>query len=234
MTAVRLGATALLLIGSALPDTQVLRAQPAFEGAITMRMTSKTPQGEFNQPIEYLMRGGKVRVNLAAPPGMPVAGASVIMVPQEKKMYMLLAAQNAYMEVAIPDSAAALAEVTKRAPAADDRKIVRTGKMETVAGMTCEHVKITSKTGSGDVCLSKELGRFVNPTSAMRPTGDAWFGALGNEFPMKVTLADGSVPIEVTKVERKRLSNDLFVVPGTYNKVTAPVGRPPAGKPPAR
>jgi hypothetical protein len=40
-------------------------------------------------------------------------------------------------------------------------------------------------------------------------------------------MADGSVPLEVTTVERKRLSNDLFAVPGSYTKVTMPPRRPP-------
>jgi hypothetical protein len=54
-----------------------------------------------------------------------------------------------------------------------------------------------------------------------------WQRQLGAEFPLKVTMADGSVPLEVTTVERKRLSNDLFAVPGSYTKVTMPPRRPP-------
>jgi hypothetical protein len=82
------------------------------------------------------------------------------------------------------------------------------------------------------MCVSRELGRFVNPTDVMRRSGGSWQRELGNEFPLKVTMSDGSVPLEVVKVERKRLSNDLFTVPGTYNKMTMPAGRPSAGKPP--
>jgi len=208
-----------------------LGAQTPFEGAVTIRMSQKTPQGVMSQQVEYFMRAGKVRVNMAAPAGMPVAGPSLILSPVEKKMYMLMPAQSAYTELPMSDSL--MTAAAQRAPGvADDAKIVRTGKRETVAGVSCEHVQVRSTSGTIDMCVSKELGRFVNPTDAMRQSGGGWQRELGNEFPLKVTMSDGSVPLEVVQVERKRLSNDLFTVPGTYNKITMPAGRPPAGKPP--
>lgn len=223
--AARLVAGAMVLAGGS------LGAQAPFEGAVTIRMSSKTPQGVMSQQMEYFMRAGKVRVNMAAPAGMPVAGPSLILSPAEKKMYMLMPAQSAYMELAMSDSLATAA--AQRAPGlADDAKIVRTGKRETVAGLSCEHVQVIAKAGTADMCVSKELGRFVNPTDAMRQSGGGWQRELGNEFPLKVTMPDGSVPIEVVKVERKRLSNELFTVPGTYNKMTMPARRPPVEKPP--
>ncbi len=236
MTAGRFGRThraaALLLAGGGLVAGAPVRAQSPFEGAVTIRMSSRTPQGVVSQQMEYLMRAGKVRVNMAAPAGMPVAGPALILVPTEKKLYMLMPAQSAYMEVNMSDSLVTAA--AKRGPGATgEAKVVRTGKMETVAGIACEHVQVTSNAGTADMCVSKELGRFVNPTDAVRPTGGGWQRELGNEFPLKVTMPDGSVPLEVVRVERKRLSNDLFTVPGTYNKMTMPAGRPPVGRPPA-
>lgn len=223
--------TARLVAGVMVIAGGSLGAQTPFEGAVTVRLSQKTPQGVMSQQMEYFMRAGKVRVNMAAPPGMPVAGASMILVPAEKKMYMLMPAQSAYMEVNMFDSLVTAA--AKRASgAADDVKVTRSGTMETVAGVSCEHVQVRSTSDTIDMCVSKELGRFVNPTDAIRQSGGGWQRALGNEFPLKVTMSDGSVPLEVVKVERKRLSNDLFTVPGTYNKSTRPAGRPPAGKPP--
>ena len=223
--------TAWLVVGASALVGGPLGAQTPFEGVVTIRMSQKTPQGVMSQQMEYFMRAGKVRVNMAAPAGMPVAGPSLILSPADKKMYMLMPAQSAYRELPISDSLATAA--AQRAPGvADDAKIVRTGKRETVAGISCEHVQVIAKAGTADMCVSKELGRFVNPTDAMRQSGGSWQRELGNEFPLKVTMPDGSVPIEVVKVERKRLSNELFTVPGTYNKMTMPAGRPPAGKPP--
>lgn len=224
-------AAARLVAGVMVIAGGLLGAQTPFEGAVTIRMSQKTPQGVMSQQVEYFMRAGKVRVNMAAPAGMPVAGPSLILSPVEKKMYMLMPAQSAYTELPMSDSL--LTAAAQRAPGvADDAKIVRTGKRETVAGVSCEHVQVIAKAGTADMCVSRELGRFVNPTDVMRQSGGSWQRELGNEFPLKVTMSDGSVPLEVVKVERKRLSNDLFTVPGTYNKMIMPAGRPPAGKPP--
>ncbi|MCZ8204394.1 MAG: DUF4412 domain-containing protein [Gemmatimonas sp.] len=198
-----------------------LHAQ-AFEGSITMRMASRGPQGAMSQAVEYLVRGGKMRVTM----GGPMGGAAMIVSPAEKKMYMLLTAQNSYVEMSLPDSLADRARSS--AAAADSVKVTRTGRREQVAGLTCEHVLVSSGGTATDLCLTGELGRFVNPMESLRAGALApWQRQLGAEFPLKVTMADGSVPLEVTKVERKRLSNDLFAVPSSYTKVTMPPRRPP-------
>jgi hypothetical protein len=41
-------------------------------------------------------------------------------------------------------------------------------------------------------------------------------------FPLKVTMPDGSIPLEVVKIEKKRLANDLFSVPLDYTKMEMP------------
>jgi hypothetical protein len=194
-----------------------------FEGSISLRMASRSPQGEMNQTVEYLLRGGKMRVNM----GGPMGGAAMIVSPSEKKLFMLLAAQNSYVEMSLPDSVADRARGAATT-AADSVKVTRTGRREQVAGLSCEHVLVATRTTSTDLCLTRELGRFVNPLDAMRSGGLApWQRQIGEEFPLKVTMADGSVPLEVTKVERKRLANDLFTVPSSYTKVAMPMRRPP-------
>lgn len=216
------GMVAGAMMAGALLAPTCLYAQ-AFEGSITMRMVSRGPQGAVSQVVEYLVRGGRMRVNM----GGPMGGAAMIVSPAEKKLYMLLAAQNSYVEMSLPDSVADQAR-TPAAAGADSVKVTRTGRREQVAGMTCEHVLVNSRGAATDLCLTRELGRFVSPMESLRAgTLAPWQRQLGAEFPLKVTMADGSVPLEVTKVERKRLSNDLFAVPSSYTKVTMPPRRPP-------
>ncbi|MFN7533152.1 DUF4412 domain-containing protein [Gemmatimonas sp.] len=208
-------------MAGALLAAPCLQAQ-TFEGSITMRMGSRGPQGAMSQVVEYLVRGGKMRVTM----GGPMGGAAMIVSPTEKKLYMLLAAQNSYMEMSLPDSAADRARTA--AAGADSVTVTRTGRREQVAGLTCEHVLVSSRGSATDLCLTPELGRFVNPMASLQGGALApWQRQLGAEFPLKVTMADGSVPLEVTKVERKRLSNDLFAVPNSYTKVTMPPRRSP-------
>ncbi|MCA2982889.1 MAG: DUF4412 domain-containing protein [Gemmatimonas sp.] len=210
-----------MTMAGALLAAPCLQAQ-TFEGSITMRMGSRGPQGAMSQVVEYLVRGGKMRVTM----GGPMGGAAMIVSPTEKKLYMLLAAQNSYMEMSLPDSAADRARTA--AAGADSVTVTRTGRREQVAGLTCEHVLVSSRGAATDLCLTRELGRFVNPMASLQGGALApWQRQLGAEFPLKVTMADGSVPLEVTKVERKRLSNDLFAVPNSYTKVTMPPRRSP-------
>jgi hypothetical protein len=194
---------------------QVIAAQP-FEGAVTMRMSAKGVNGPQSQEMEYLVRGGRVRVSMGGPAG----AMSLLSVPQEQKVYVLMAAQNAYMEMPLADASASVAAKT---PA--DAKITRTGRMETVAGYACEHVTVASAAQTVDICLAKGLGGYVNPLASMqRGSEPAWQRMLTVDggFPLKVTMQDGSSPIEVVKIEKKRLAADLFSVPLAYTKMEMP------------
>ena len=199
---------------------QVMAAQP-FEGALTMRVSSKGANGPQSQEMEYLVRGGKVRVSMGGPAG----AMSLLSVPQEQKMYVLIAAQNAYMEMPIGDAASSVAASSVAAKTPADTKITRTGRMETVAGYACEHVTVASAGQTVDICMAKGLGGYVNPLASMQRSSEpAWQRMLTADggFPLKVTMQDGSIPIEVVKVEKKKLASDLFSVPLTYMKMEMP------------
>ncbi len=190
-------------------------AQP-FEGAVTMRLSAKGANGPQVQEVEYLVRNGKVRVSMGGPAG----AMSLLSVPQEQKVYVLMAGQHAYMELPVADAASGVAANT---PA--EAQITRTGRMDTVAGYACEHVTVTSAAQAVDLCLAKGLGGYVNPLAAMqRSRAPAWQRALSADggFPLKVTMPDGSVPIEVVKIEKRKLANDLFSVPLSYTKMEMP------------
>jgi Domain of unknown function (DUF4412) len=213
----------------ALGSTPAVLGAQTFEGTITMRINAPgrgaTAQGQATMPqqMEYQVRGGKVRVNLG---GGMAGGMAMLAVPQEQKIYMLMVAQQSYMEMPmVPPSAAASAA----AAAADEVKVTRTGRKEVVAGFTCEHVLLTPAKGEGtDMCLTTALGRYMDPMQGMRRgPAPAWQKQIADGFPLKVSLPDGSVAMEVTKVEKKRLANELFSVPANFTKIASPSGRPP-------
>ena len=181
-----------------------------------MRLSAKGANGPQLQEMEYLVRAGKVRVSMGGPAG----AMSLLSVPQEQKVYVLMAAQNAYMEMPMADAASSVAAKT---PA--DAQITRTGRMETVAGYACEHVTVASAALTVDVCMAKGLGGYVNPLASMQRNSEpAWQRMLTADggFPLKVTMQDGSIPIEVVKIEKKKLASDLFSVPLTYTKMEMP------------
>lgn len=220
ITAVAACSAVSFLSLAATTATTALSAQAPFEGAVTIRITAASPNGGAQpQQMEYLVRNGKIRVNMSG----AGAGMSVLTSPQEQKLFVLIPMQNAYIEMP-------MAEVTTRASGVpSDVKITRTGTMETVAGYACEHVTMVSAGSPAvDVCLASGMGNFINPLTAMqRGVVPAWQRSLTADggFPLKITMADGSVPVEVLKIEKKRLANDLFAVPLTYTKMPTPSGR---------
>lgn len=187
----------------------------AFEGAITIRLSAQTPQGVRTEQAEYLVRDGSVRVNVGGARGMAVLAAA-----GEQKLHLLMPAQRSYAE--LPMTASALLEAAGAPPA--DAQITRTGRTETVAGLSCEHVMVSRGTSSTDVCLTRELGRYVNPLDAMSGGNlPVWQQALAAEgFPLKVTMSDGGVPFQVLTVERRVLPRDLFAVPLDYTRTQPP------------
>ena len=190
----------------------------AFEGVVAMRIATR---GGQTQEAEYLARNGNVRVNLSTPAGV----ASVLGLAGEQKMYMLIESQHAYMEVPPPDAAT----VNAASNAASAAKVTHTGKKETLAGFECEHLDIATTSPNGtqhaDACVTQALGRFVNPMGQMGGGVPAWqrsllAGEMG--FPLKVTTNDGTVVLEVTRIEKKRVSDTQFRIPADFNKMEMP------------
>ena len=70
---------------------RVVAAQP-FEGAVTMRLSAMGANGLPLPEMEYLVRNGEVRVSMGGRAG----AMSLLSVPQEQKVYVLIAAQHAY------------------------------------------------------------------------------------------------------------------------------------------
>lgn len=186
-----------------------------FEGVITIRMATR--QGMPAQEMEYLARSGNVRVNINSPAG----SMAILGLKAEGKTYMLMESQRMYTEVSPETVDAALAK-------AQEPKVTKTGKKETIAGESCEHVVIETNGEKGpqktDACMAYGLGPFVNPMASMARNMAPWQRQLMKEggFPLRITLADGTVPLEVTKIEKKRVNDSLFRVPADFSKMDMP------------
>ena len=218
---------ALASVATLLCATTAVASAQAFEGVITMRMSPMRGGGDALQELEYMSHAGKVRVNVKSPMG-PMG---VIGVPAEKKLYLLIDPQSMYMEISTDAAAgrAGGANVNIAEP-----KITRTGKKESIAGRECEHIIVDMQQETTDVCVARGLGPFMNALSGVggmmgmggRGAGaqPAWQRSLAADgaFPLKVTRPDGTVQLEVTKIEPKKLADALFTVPGNYSKMDMP------------
>ena len=218
---------ALASVATLLCATTAVASAQAFEGVITMRMSPMRGGGDALQELEYMSHAGKVRVNVKSPMG-PMG---VIGVPAEKKLYLLIDPQSMYMEISTDAAAgrAGGANVNIAEP-----KITRTGKKESIAGRECEHIIVDMQQETTDVCVARGLGPFMNALSGLggmmgmggrgASAQPAWQRSLAADgaFPLKVTKPDGTVQLEVTKIEPKKLADALFTVPGNYSKMDMP------------
>jgi hypothetical protein len=209
-----------VLLGGILSHTGVAQSPPAFEGAITMRLRATGAQGA-GQELEYLIGPGRMRVNVPSPLG----AMALIMRPAEQKAIVLLDAQQMYFEQPLPQPASSPPASTGAATAA----VTRTGKTETIAGERCEQLLVQDANGTVDLCVARGLGAYADAMGGIRPRGSApeWQRALAREgaFPLRVTGPDGTVLLEATKVERRKVSRALFEVPGSYSRMQRPPGR---------
>jgi Domain of unknown function (DUF4412) len=200
-----------------------LSAQARFEGAITARVSGATGGAD----VTYLVKGDQFRMDMTG------RGQSMYILrdPAKNATLMVMPAQRMYMETPLSGDAAGNRAEGKPAD------IKMTGRKETVAGVECEHVLITSDDSQYDACVAHGLGMFpmINNPMAGRGRGaeppPAWQKLGRDAFPLKVQKVGGELAFEVTKIERKPLDASLFAVPDGFQKLDmggmGRMGRPP-------
>lgn len=182
---------------------------PGFEGEITMH-TQRV--GETGSDMRVKSKGDKFRFDVPSPTGTSTA----ILDPAANKMTMLLDAQKSYMDLDFSKPSA------QPSTNPDTSTAKATGKHETVAGMDCEDWTATDASGKHtDVCLaagpSFDLGALSGKPSGagqkqMFPLKSVDYDAKGTELSR----------MEVTKIEKKKLDDSLFVIPADYKKMELP------------
>lgn len=210
----------LRLVSPALLALPVAAAHAQFEGTISMRISSV----DGGSDMDYSIKGDRVRMDVTA------AQLSMYILAENGHATMVMPAQKIYLEQAIPTEAAA--------GKASKASVKATGRIETIAGYKCEHYTFTDpKEGAYDACLSKDLGTFmapINPMGQGRAAADASGDVLahlgGNAFPLKVRKVGGATTLEVTKIEKKPLSESFFAVPSGFTKLD--VGAMKGARPP--
>lgn len=140
-----------------------------------------------------------------------------------KKQYIMRPNREEYIEFPIPD----VREGTS--PAMEPAGFRQTDSTETIAGYSCDLLKVTFEGNTYDIWATKELGArgtFALNTSSFLLGLLPWqqeMLRLGY-FPLRIVLDDGSGELltqyQVTKIERKALNANRFRVPPEYDKTT--------------
>lgn len=193
-----------------------------FEGVVTARMAAQ----QRSMDVTYSIKGGHFRMDMSGMGGMSVYILHLASAPTSQ---MVIPSQKMYMEMRNAEA------VTGQSAATKAPDIKWTGKKETVAGIECEHVIVTDDKGTqADVCAAKGMGSFFSAQGPMGGRGsntalDAWQRVGAGSFPLKIQRVGGETILEVTRVEKKSLADEIFTVPSGYQKMDMggiPMGRP--------
>ncbi len=185
-----------------------------FEGEITMNVSEK---GKTLHTITYDVKGTKMRFDAPAENG-PMSGGYVIFDSATKQMQTVNDAKKMAFTIDMnraPQAAGAAAAAAKKP------NIDRTGKMDTVAGYSCEIWKITNDDGGkGDLCVGKGI---AFPSFGGR-NSEAWMNELSDSFPLRAVMSDASgaekTRMEVTKIDKKSIDDAKFQVPAGYQTMS--------------
>lgn len=220
----RLAAPLLLLATLVSPAA----AQSQFEGVIQMTLTS----GDKPMPATVYVKGGRARYDMGAD-----ADLGGMIMDGQGKTTMLMPKQKSYYVADLGHMLAAARE--KMGPTT----YVRTGKSETIAGMSCDYYRTTrDKDVLGDSCMTTALGFVgVDLSGKQGLMSDEELAEMRKQFPkgafpLKVLAAETGKPMfVVTKVERKAVPDDAFRPPAGWTEMTMPgaaaaKGTPPKGK----
>lgn len=186
-----------------------------FEGVIYYEMAELKAAGMSE--MAYMIKGGKARMEYSD----GAQKSSVLFLPEENQMVVLIDQMQGYMVMDIGD-----AEATTENR--DNENAEQTGETKTIAGKTCEVWKVTDPEENYEVCVAKNMGNFILPNSE-EDTPD-WASKLMEEgfMPLEVvTIKNGrrTVDIRATRIEERSIDDSLFSIPEGYKDMTEMMNR---------
>jgi hypothetical protein len=192
-----------------------------FEGILHMSLIHQSTNS--TSTMEWYLKGEKARVEMFRGEGLKNV---MIVNAQTRTMQMAMAGQKTYMELSLGG------ERGEHLTDALEKQVVeRTGKMDKIAGYSCEIWRITDKESNrlkNDICVGKGFGKaasfWVDPKEMKRSSQPSWVKQLVDEggFGLRSIHYDDagkeSSRMEVTSIERKALDVGLFSFPTDWVK----------------
>ncbi len=231
MTGSRRAVVASAILAAAAAASGPLAAE-SFQGVVHYAVHSGDRSGATD--VGYMTDGSTLRFDVAAQ-GMNVYALLDL---RSGIMTSVMPAQKMYMSMNLGAERGGEGP----APSGPAPRIERTGRTETIAGHTCEHVVITPADGTPiDICGARDLGNFLSldrvagaPGGAGLAIPQGWEQVAatfeGGFFPLKIERIDGGkreTLIEATRVERKQLDPALFTVPPGFREMDLGGAAPP-------
>ncbi len=195
----------------------VISAQ-SFEGFVKYKVEG---EGETSF-LKYYKKGENVRMEPEMK-DMEMGGAILF---KDGKTYMLMPAQNMYME--FEEGMFDMME-DESVEEEEYNKPVNTGETKDILGYSCEKWIFEDEEYITEVWAAKGLGEFVMLSAPMAEEKmPDWYNDLseGGFFPMLVEAKkrDGSLDgrMEVVEIKEESVPNSMFEIPSNYSKFSMP------------
>lgn len=202
-----------LLIVALLAPAAALAA--GFEGLVVFKLTEAKGK---SQEMRYQVKGSKLRIEMPGQQGL----GGMIVDPAKRETLVLMSEQKMYMVMKLPED---------KAPAAgkaEDVKLEKSGRTETILGRKAEEFVATAKGEKTELWLAEGLGAFLsmpsNPMEGKGAAAPAWERALAGKdlFPLRIVSRGGNgketFRLEATAITPQALPDSLFVAPAGYRK----------------
>jgi len=222
-----LHARRLAVAAAAVALAAPLHAQSLFEGVVTFTMKGKTDT--HPDTMVQTSKGSKVKLEIR---GGRNGGGYVVYDLTTRMMMMVMNDQKQYMSMPMPTPPAETQRTVK------DIKITRTGRHETVAGVSCEVITSTWGDQSGNVkegggCFAKGVGlEFPDlyNAGAKGSSGNAELDAFRDlqKEGLRIVKAwsvdknNQQSMFEAVKIERKSVDGSTFDPPAGYKQLQMP------------
>ena len=165
-------------------------------------------------------KGDKLRLELPTPDGKI---ASALYLPRENRMVVLYDAQKSAMDMDLGAPGAPQPNTNAQTSAVD-----KTGKKETIAGVSCEDWVIKDPAGARtETCVAEGLPYLDLDSLRHGGAGSAWKAEMRAKktFPLRSVERDKDGKelsrAEVTAIKKGKLDDSLFEVPAGYSVVPA-------------
>jgi hypothetical protein len=190
-----------------------VQATARFEGKLIFTKTGAGDEGTY----DYFMKGDRVRVE--------TGGATMIGDTAKEKMLLLMPDQKIYMEMKLDPK-----QIVKEQVGEIADEMVATGVKDTIQGYPCEEWAVKNPNGQTEICLVDGFGPYLKTPSdpAHAAATASWEDKImkNGGFPFRIREKDAGGKLKseivVTTVEKKKLSETLFTVPGGYRKFAMP------------
>lgn len=195
-----------------------------FEGVVQSRIFTLDDNGA-GQTLDMTIwvRRDMIKARTA---GTGVASGSTVIYRRDRKMsWIINEAEKSFFEVSLASEAAG--EV-QRDQDPDRPKVERTKQTKKVLGYPCERILLRRGESETEIWATNALGDLASRLDSLLGYAEGGGGSGDNEllrqlhlYPLvSVTRFDGKVvdSQEVTKVERRPLGLDIFMIPADYKK----------------